>query len=62
MDNRNLTTEQLKMLDGAVAVIDRALAEIKESDITGAVVLLHDARNAINGIATGERVELGPTV
>ena len=57
MDSRNLPKEQLTVVDNAVSVIDRPLENVDGKDIMTAVMLLRDARNAINAVVIGDQID-----
>lgn len=66
MDNRNLSLEQRAALDEAITLIDGVIERV-DVFLTGPLVKhrhevvdqLHNARNKVNAVATGERAELG---
>jgi hypothetical protein len=62
VDNRNLTKEQLTALDESIRMIDEVLSHIDSKSYPEAVKTLHNARNKVNAVATGERTELGQMI
>ena len=68
MDSRNLNKEQKDALDEAIRLIDGVLDQIDiffagdghvAASKSQIISQLHDARNRVNAVATGERMELG---
>jgi hypothetical protein len=62
VDNQNLRKEQLDALNDSINMIDEVLQHIDSKIFSHVVKKLTDARNQVNAVATGERLELGPKV